>query len=321
MLYAGVDIGGTKCAVSLGETRSGTISVLSKERFETEEEKPWAMLERLAESLVHQLGERGLGETALAGIGISCGGPLSSRTGTILSPPNLPHWDAIPITGFFEERLGVKARLQNDANACALAEWKFGAGRGTENMAFLTFGTGLGAGLILDGRLYSGPDDMAGELGHIRLEENGPVGYGKAGSAEGFCSGGGIAQLGRQLVRKELDQGKRPALYERWGMDGITAKAIAGLADEGDAFCRRIYEISGRQLGRVLSILVDLLNVERIVIGSIFSRSRHLLWEACDEVMRRECLEINYRRCRVVPSQLGESLGDFAALSVAAERL
>ena len=100
-------------------------------------------------------------------------------------------------------------------------------------------------------------------------------------------------------------------------MEGITAKAIADMADQGDVLCRRIYEISGAQLGRVLSILVDLLNLEAIVIGSIFSRSQHLLWTACNEVMRRECLEISYRRCRVMPSRLGESVGDIAALAVA----
>jgi glucokinase len=86
--------------------------------------------------------------------------------------------------------------LQNVSNACALAEWKFGAGKGCKNMIFLTFGTGMGAGLILDGRLYSGTNDMAGEVGHVRIAEDGFAGYGKAGSFEGFCSGGGIAQYG-----------------------------------------------------------------------------------------------------------------------------
>lgn len=113
------------------------------------------------------------------------------------------------IVEFFEHQFSIPAAIQNDANACALAEWKFGAGRGTQNIIFLTFGTGLGAGLILDGKLYSGTNDNAGEVGHIRLDNFGPVGYGKAGSFEGFCSGSGIAQLARKVCRivpAELDE-------------------------------------------------------------------------------------------------------------------
>ena len=129
----------------------------------------------------------------ISAIGISCGGPLNSKKGVILSPPNLPGWDNIEIVNIIKDRLDVPAKLQNDANACALAEWKYGAGRGSNNMIFLTFGTGFGAGLILDGRLYNGVNCMSGEIGHVRLTEYGPVGYGKAGSCEGYCSGGGIA--------------------------------------------------------------------------------------------------------------------------------
>ena len=98
---------------------------------------------------------------------------------------------------YMEKELGIRPVLQNDANACAIAELKWGAGRRLQNFVFLTFGTGMGAGLILNGALYSGTNDMAGEIGHIRMEDDGPVGYGKAGSFEGYCSGGGIAQLGR----------------------------------------------------------------------------------------------------------------------------
>ena len=129
-------------------------------------------------------------------IGISCGGPLDSRRGVIMGPPNLPGWDDVYIVRQIENHYGVQAHLQNDANACAVAEWKFGAGRGKQNVVFMTFGTGLGAGLILDGKLYSGTNDNAGELGHIRLDRFGPVGFGKAGSFEGFCSGRRIARFG-----------------------------------------------------------------------------------------------------------------------------
>ncbi|MBQ7292692.1 MAG: ROK family protein, partial [Clostridia bacterium] len=182
-MYIGIDIGGTKCAVVLGDSNG----ILKKVAFKTEECKQTiTKILDIAESF----------GTADA-VGISCGGPLDSGRGVIMSPPNLPDWDNIPIVKLVSDRLGIPAYLQNDANACALAEWRFGAGRGTQNMAFLTFGTGLGAGLILNGRLVDGANGMAGEIGHIRLTDDGPTGYGKAGSAEGYCSGGGIARLGR----------------------------------------------------------------------------------------------------------------------------
>lgn len=106
-----------------------------------------------------------------------------------MNPPNLYGWNDIPIVQLMEQEFHIETLIQNDANACALAEWKFGAGKGYKNLVFLTFGTGMGAGLILDGRLYNGTNDMAGEVGHIRLEKEGPVGFGKSGSFEGFAAG------------------------------------------------------------------------------------------------------------------------------------
>ena len=140
----------------------------------------------------------------------------------------MPDWDNIPIVEIIKNHFGCPVHLQNDANACAVAEWKFGAGRGKNNVVFLTFGTGLGAGLILDGKLYRGASNMAGEAGHIRLASFGPVGYGKAGSFEGFCSGGGIAQLGRMYAQEKLQMGKRVSFCGSISeLDSITAKSIA----------------------------------------------------------------------------------------------
>ena len=192
MKYIGLDIGGTKCAVSLGQDADTGFEVLERREFPTAGLSYQQVLERFSSEIA-----RILQTNIISRIGISCGGPLDSRRGIILSPPNLPGWDSVEITRYFEDRFSVPTMLQNDANACAVAEWLFGAGKGCRNLVFLTFGTGLGAGLILDGKLYSGTNDNAGEIGHIRLAPEGPVGYGKAGSMEGFCSGGGMAQLGR----------------------------------------------------------------------------------------------------------------------------
>ncbi|MDP0498346.1 MAG: ROK family protein [Verrucomicrobiota bacterium JB024] len=292
----GFDIGGTKSAAILGESAGDTVRILDRESFPTAPE-PQTVLHQLAETAQAMLSELNLSPDA---VGISCGGPLDSRRGLVLSPPNLPAWDAIPVTQFFAKTFGVPAFLQNDANACALAEWRWGAGRGTSNMVFLTFGTGMGAGLILDGKLYSGTNDNAGEVGHIRMAEDGPTGYGKAGSFEGFCSGGGIVRLAH--------------------MNGFTAESahqVFNAAAAGDAAALQSIKAAATQLGRGLALLIDLLNPERIVIGSIFARQREALWPIAGEVLRAEALTLAQSVCMVVPAKLGEQVGDYAALSVA----
>src|SRR5699024_3947977 len=129
----------------------------------------------------------------------------------ILCPPNLPGWVNIPLARMLTKRYGVPVYIQNDANACALVEWKLGAGRGTRDMIFLTMGTGMGAGIIADGKLLRGHNDMGGEVGHLRLTEDGPVGYGKAGSFEGFASGGGMLRHAQMLTQARMAAGKTPA--------------------------------------------------------------------------------------------------------------
>ena len=251
-------------------------------------------------------------------IGISCGGPLNSSTGTIEGPPNLPGWNNVKITDILEKHYGVCARLENDANACAVAEWKFGAGRGASNMVFLTFGTGLGAGLILNGRLYSGTNDNAGEVGHIRLDRFGPVGYGKSGSFEGFCSGGGLAQLGYIKALEKSQSGIYPSYFKK-GMTvaDVTAKTVADAADAGDETAIEVYRICAEQLGRGLSVLIDIINPEKIVIGSIFARSENLIRESMEKIIREEALPQAAGCCKVVPALLGERIGDYAAIATA----
>lgn len=316
--FIGIDIGGTKCAATLGESEAENIKIAAKERFETPARNPQKTIKKLFEATDAILKEKNLSAADIAAFGISCGGPLDSKRGIIQNPPNLPAWDNIKICDAFSERYGVPCGLQNDANACALAEWKFGAGRGFDNIAFLTFGTGLGAGLILDGRLYCGANDNAGEVGHIRLGRFGPVGYGKRGSFEGFCSGTGIAKIAKDKVLEQLQMGKHPTLCpDADKLDSLNAKTVADAADAGDKLALEIYAESGRMLGFGLSVLIDILNPQRIIIGGIFTRSRNLLWHHAVEVLEREALPSALSACEVVPAELGEFIGDYAALSVA----
>jgi glucokinase len=254
----------------------------------------------------------------LARIGISCGGPLDSQKGIIYSPPNLPGWDNVPVVKFFSEKYGVPAAIQNDANAGALAEWLMGAGKGTRNMVFLTFGTGMGAGLILNGQLYAGTNDLGGEVGHIRLAKEGPVGFGKAGSFEGFCSGGGIAQLAKSIVSEKLKRNEDVGFcHSEELVNQLDAKKVAVAAQDGDPTANEIIRISGEYLGRGLAVLIDILNPECIVIGSIYARNEPLFRPHVDRILEKEAIPAALEVCQIKPALLGDSIGDYAALCVA----
>lgn len=318
MKYAiGFDIGGTKCAVVYGGYDTG-IEIIDKVKFSTPHVPYAKVIDMLCEKTTELLSAHGKTVADIEGIGISCGSPLDPVKGIIQSPPNLPGWDSVEIVKTVSSRLGTKVRLQNDANACALAEWKYGAGRGCDNVIFITFGTGFGAGLILGGRLYNGVNCMAGEIGHIRLTEYGPIGYGKAGSCEGYCSGGGIASLAQTRVLEELQKGNKVSFCpDIESVQSLTAKLVGDAAEAGDSLAKAIYAESGKYLGRALSVLVDLLNPDRIVIGSIYTRSTELLRPSMLAEMKKECLPVNFGSCEVVPSGLGDSIGDIASLAIA----
>ena len=317
MYNLGIDIGGTKCAVILGNvTDSASLSdiIVDKRSFPTDPARGWqAVTEEILSAGDALLAANGLTAADVRAAGISCGGPLDSRRGLILSPPNLPDWDNVPITHIIGEHFDCPAVVQNDANACAVAEWKFGAGKGLKNMIFLTCGTGMGAGLILDGRLYAGTNDMAGEVGHIRLAEDGPVGYGKAGSFEGFCSGGGIKRLGERMMAQAKAQSRDSALFTE---PNLSARTIALAAKAGDSLAKEIYHESAKRLGQALAILIDVLNPEAIVIGSIYTRDTALFRETVLDVIKDEALSSAADVCKILPAALTENIGDIAALGL-----
>ncbi|MBI4977821.1 MAG: ROK family protein [Spirochaetes bacterium] len=317
--YIGIDIGGTKCAVILGKKSGAKMNVIDRVSFPTETKRgPRYALDTLITSVDAIMHRQNIVRRSVSGIGVSCGGPLDSKRGVVLSPPNLPGWDNIRIVHMLEKRFGIPAALENDANACALAEWRFGAGRGYRNVVFFTFGTGLGAGLVLDDRLYRGTNDMAGEAGHIRLAPDGPTGYGKAGSFEGFCSGGGIAQLARKMIEERRKRGRSIGLLAALSADDVTAKDIAAAAVKGDTLAKDIFAVSGDHLGRGLSVIIDILNPEVIILGSVYARCERFIKPHAMRVIRTEALPRSRSVCRIVPAELGESIGDYAALSIAA---
>ncbi len=302
----GLDIGGTKW-VALEGTLAGEI--LAREQQPTRPEEGFAAtFDRLSGAVARRLSAaQGAGRRVLA-LSVSIGGPLDSARGIIYSPPNLPGWDAIPLKALLEERFGLPAHVQHDGAAGAIAEWRFGAGQGARNLIFLTMGTGLGAGLILNGQVYRGASDLAGEVGHVRIAPDGPEVYGKRGSWEGYCAGPAFGRLAREMF---------PA---RWGA-GVDTPEVVERALAGDTDALAVVERVADYFGQGLGILADLLNPEVIVVGSMAVRLGETLLAPAREAMRREALPGAYAACRVVPAALGDRLGDVAALSAALEEL
>lgn len=298
----GIDIGGTKCAVS---RLLDDGMIVEESRFKTTEAS--ATLAKVTE----ELDQLGVGPNPL--FGVACGSPLDPVRGRILSPPNLEGWDSVPVRDVLTRRYGGRVYLMNDANACALAEWWFGAGRGCRNMVFLTAGTGMGAGLILNGRLYKGASEDAGEVGHWRLSSKGPAGYGKAGSFEGFCSGGGIARLARLRLSAKGEPLPGWARSEK----DISAKSIAAAARRGDAAAAGIMEEAGRRLGQAIALLLDVLNPERMIIGGIYPRCSDLMAPAMHAIAREEALPSTYECCAILPAALGDTIGSHGAIAAA----
>src|SRR5487761_1422067 len=184
-MWVGVDIGGTKTAIVLS---SEPPAIDARVEFPTlPDQGPDRVLDLIQKNIQQLLDAQGVSKIQLGAIGVSCGGPLDRISGVIHAPPNLPTWVDVPITSILQREFNAGCRLENDANAGAVAEHRFGAGRGTQHMIFLTMGTGMGAGIIADGRLYRGASEQAGEIGHVRLTRSGPIGYHKAVSVEGWA--------------------------------------------------------------------------------------------------------------------------------------
>ena len=302
--YIGVDIGGTKIAVSVFDVASSTI--IEKETFPTNREcDPETAVNRICEIARRWISSRAEPPKS---VGISVGGMFDVPSGCMRHAPHLPLWDGFPIVARIHDAIQVPVYAENDANACALAEWQYGAGKGCQQLVFLTFGTGLGGGLILNGQLYRGACGLSGEVGAIRVSDDGPPVRGKPGCLEGFASGAGIAMYASSL----LAGGEDSTLPRK-----PSAKEIAEAAMAGDAFSIGVLEECGRRLGCGLAMLIDVLNPEAIVLGSIFARCESLLRPGMESAIAQEAMPETARVCRIVAAELGESLGDIAAATVA----
>ena len=314
--YIGVDVGGTKTAVVLSHQPP---AILGRIEFATRPDlEPQYALDRIVAAGRELLQQHGLDPAQVDAVGVSCGSPLDRVRGIVQAPPNLKTWVDVPICQILGEAFHAACRLENDANAGAVAEHRYGAGVGADHMLFLTLGTGLGAGIIADGRLYLGANGDAGEIGHVRLSPTGPVGYHKAGSIEGWSSGGGIAQLATRMVADAARRGRQSVLLSDHAPDvPLTARDVGQAAAAGDAVALNILRASGKRLGQALAMLIDVLNPQRIVLGGLAWRMGEPLMAPMRKEMAREALPQTLAACEIVPAALGEQIGDVSALCVA----
>jgi len=301
--YLAVDLGGTKISVSLWEDGPAGPARTGSSRWATLPDGPGPNIDRIVAEANGLFGADGRGRPDA--IGISGGGPLDPERGLILNVPNLAGWMNVPITSILERRLGAPAWIENDANACAVAEWLRGAGRGSRNMVFLTCSTGMGAGLIIDGKLYRGSRHLAGEAGHQVIVPDGlPCGCGNRGCLEAYASGAGMARRLEALRRSD------PGLPR-------TAREVVERARAGDDVSVRFLRETGEYLGMGLANVVFLLNPERIVLGTIAVGAGALLLDPAREALSRMVWPTLLEGLEIVPAELGEDLGDHAALAVA----
>ena len=314
----GLDIGGTKLGVCVG-TRDGRI--LSSARVGADHTVgPEAVLSRCKtelDALLARVGPRPI----IAGLGCACPGPFDYATGKFINPPNNPGWHGFDLRSWLAANFSCPCTIMNDANAAALAEWLWGAARGTSTAVFLTMSTGMGSGLIIDGRLYEGPGGLAGEIGQIRLipGDNGPVGFGKRGSVEGFLSGPGMRQLAVQeaIICRQLQRPSRLRdLFERTG--DVTTEQLCQAAREGDAAARRVTDRVALELGRLCAIMTDILNPDVFVVGTIGSVYPDLFLPGALAELVREAIPDSARRVRIVPSGFDpKNRGDAQSLAAA----
>ncbi|MBM3469990.1 MAG: ROK family protein [Armatimonadetes bacterium] len=310
----GVDLGGTKTLTALVDGRG---EVVARVRVATPATGPDGVIEAIVACVTELSDQSGIAPRSTLGVGVGAPGPLDPDSGVVFEPPNLPGWRDVPLAALMAERLGVPAFVENDANAAAMAEWWVGAGRGVDDLVYLTVSTGIGGGLILGGRLYRGASGTAGEVGHMVIARGGPeCGCGRAGCLEALASGPAIAREARQAL-----EGGRPSVLSQVPREAITAEVVARAAEDGDPLAREIFAGAAAALGVGITNLVNLLNPAMVIVGGGVSRAGELLFAPVRRIVLAEAFERPGAVVRVVPAALGDDVGVIGAAAVVYERV
>jgi len=312
----GIDIGGTKLAVSLGNEQ-GVIERRLRRPIEASG-KPEADVVRIAEDVRKLLRDAGVAREDVAASGVSAPGPVDVERGSRGDPPDLPGWGTVPLVRLLSEALGRPVALENDANAAALAEWRFGAGRGRRNVVYLTMSTGIGGGLILDGRLFRGHHSSAGEIGHIPLEEAGArCACGLRGCFEAYAGG---AAWTRRL--RELAPESSRVVELAGGRSLVTPEHVVTAAHAGDVFALAELDRWCDIVARGITVLAFTLAPERVILGTIaVAAGEELCFAPLRERVRERVWPILGDGLEIVPAALGDGGADLAGICAALEAL
>ncbi len=312
-LIGAIDLGGTKI-LSLVVDMLGEVHGVDVRPTEAHQ-GPEAVLRRMAESLTAALVEAGRG-MKLEAVGVAAPGPIDFSQGIVVEAPNLPGWSNVPVAELIADMMGCPAVLENDANAAAWGEFTLGAGRGSHHLVYLTVSTGIGGGLVLDGRLYRGANGAAGEIGHIPLVDDGPpCGCGARGCLEALASGTAIARRAGEV----LAAGGAPLLARIAGDAPVTARTVSEAAARGDATARAILEEAGRHLGRGLTAVVNIFNPDHIVLGGGVMKSGDLILRPALREVQARALRLAREHVRIALATLGDRSGALGAAMLARE--
>jgi len=310
-----VDLGGTKIITAIVSANG---QIVAKERYLTlADEGPQAVINRLLSAVDNILNLKNIDPSQLNSISIAAAGGIDVARGLVTLSAHLPDWHNVPLRDIVSDRYGVSTFLLNDASATTLGEHRFGAGRGVNNLILLTVGTGIGGGIIIDGRLYNGPSGSAGEIGHMTIDVNGPrCVCGNIGCLELLVSGTSI----EREARRRIAQGEMSSLVEVAGrMGDITAEEIGVAARGGDSLALDIIAEAATYLGVGMTNLVNIFNPEMIIVGGGVAELGELLLDPARQVVRERAFPVSTRAVRIVPAELGDEAGVLGAAVFALE--
>lgn len=309
-LYAAIDLGGTNVRAIVADLDGNVYA--ENIRLSRAREGLETTLDTMVDALETACTEASVSLSDLNGLGIASPGAVDAFEGIVPEAPQLIGWKDVPLVDVMRERLGMPVWLENDANAGALGENRYGAGRGTRHMLYITVSTGVGGGIIIDGDLYRGTRGAAGELGHVIIDVDGPpCGCGGHGCLESLASGTAIARRGSELA----DAGDARRLAEISGREGrLSAGMIAQAAEEGDEVSRRIFHEAGTYLGIALAGFVNIFNPQAIIIGGGVVRSADLFIPEAERVMRDRAMRSPLEDVRLGISELGDRVGSLGMI-------
>lgn len=314
----GIDLGGTKILTALIDSR-GKI-VLSDQRATLASEGPDIIIEAMLDSIRNALKQADASPAEIGTIGIAAAGLADSRTGVLYTSPNLPGWHHVPLRDRIQQSLGIKTFLINDAKAAALGEYRFGAGRGTDYLIYVTLGTGIGGGIVINGKIYGGATGLAGEIGHMTIDDNGPKCYcGNTGCWEVLASGTAMAREAKRLITSGADT----SILDLTGGDieKVTAEIINTAALNGDRPATELIAWTSHNIGVGLANLINIFNPRLIVIGGGLSKMGDMLLKPAYEVAGQRAFKEAYDAVRFAPAGLGGSSGVLGAAAFARDQL